>query len=912
MAKKSRKSVDTLLHDGASRTNIPTAEYESMIADKDKVPIELKYPRNPDLDPQLVWRGKDQQDRSDLEITARPIYIQEKIHPKFLIDDLARQSQKRRQEAEQDTAPSLFAELFDGDLDIEAKTEFYAHKQNWSNRMILGDSLMVMASLAEREGLKGEVQCIYMDPPYGIKFGSNWQVSTRSTNVKDDKKDQISPEPEMIKAFRDTWQDGIHSYMTYLRDRLTVSRDLLCESGSIFIQIGHENVHRVRSLLDEIFGDKNYVGQISFRTKTPLGSKLLPATFDYILWYSKNVERLKFRKLFVQKKQSKAYSSGDLNAAGRTESCVFNFDYKGTKYQPVEGRSWKTNAEGMERLEKACRLESTSKKLYYVRFHTDYPVQQLDNMWTDTGGGATNKVYVVQTREKVVQRCLLMATDPGDLVLDPTCGSGTTSAVAEQWGRRWITIDTSRVALALARTRLMNMKYLYYVLADSAEGRKKEHSISDQEIPNGKSKPTEDIRQGFVYERVPHITLRSIARNKEIDCIWEKWQKILEPLRQRLNEALTTIWEDWEIPRKPCEDWSHAAKTAHEKWWQARIGRQHEIDQSISKNGDMEYLYDSPYTDKSKIRVTGPFTVESLSPHRLVPLDHRGNPIQDGTTENGFKPPQSETSSQQDFATVMLEHLSKTGAHQERRKDRIEFTHVQPFPGKCIAGEGIYREGDAKNAPQKRAAILIGPEFGTLSRTDIVVAAREASELGFDVLITCAFNYEANASDLRQLANMPVLQAYISLELHREMAKNLKNTGSGSLFIIFGEPDIDFLTTEDGQYQVKINGIDVFHPSKGEVISGNTKDIAAWFIDTSYNEESFFVRHAYFLGANKPYEQLKRSLSAEIDKDAWESLYSDISRPFPKPDSGRIAVKVISHFGSEVMRVFQVPDTTNS
>ena len=910
MAKKNRKSVATIVHDSASRANIPTAEYESMMADKDKAPIDLKYPRNHDHDPQLVWRGKDQRDWSDLVVTAPPIYIQEKVHPKFLIDDLARQSRKRRQEAEHDTAPPLFAELFDGDLNTEAQTEFYAHEQNWANRMVLGDSLMVMASLAGREGLKGKVQCVYMDPPYGIKFGSNWQVSTRSTDVKDNKMEQISREPEMIKAFRDTWQDGIHSYMSYLRDRLTVARDLLCESGSIFVQIGDENVHRVRSLLDEVFGEKNYVRQISFRTKSPLGSKLLPATFDYILWYAKNRESLKFRKLFVDKKRGEEDANVTLCAAGLTPSCVFDFNYMGTKYQPIKRRSWRTNAEGMERLAKAGRIASTEKNLSYVWHHKDYPVQELDNMWTDTGGGATNKVYVVQTREKVVQRCLLMATDPGDLVLDPTCGSGTTATVAEQWGRRWITIDTSRVALALARTRLMNIRYPYYLLADSAEGRKQENSISGHEIPNDKPKPAEDIRQGFVYERVPHIILRDIARNKQIDCIWEKWQNTLEPLRQQLNEELTTIWEDWEIPRKPCEDWPKSVQKAHNKWWQARMARQQEIDQSISKNADIEYLYDRPYTAKSKIRVTGPFTVENLSPHRLIPVDHQGNLIQDGSTGSVFKPSLVETSSEQDFATVMLEHLSTAGVHQAHRENRIEFTHIKPFPGEHIAGEGTYIEDATENAPQKRAAILIGPEFGTLSRADMVVAAREGSELGFDVLVTCAFNYDANSSQLTRLANMPILQARINPELH--MAKDLKNTGTGNLFIIFGEPDIDFLTTKDGQCQVKINGVDVFHPSRGEVISGNMEDIATWFIDTDYNEESFFVRHAYFLGANKPYEQLRKSLHAEIDMEAWESLHSHVSRPFPKPDSGRIAVKVINHFGDEVMRVFEVPDILDS
>ena len=935
MAKTSKTSkskvVATITHGKAKRTNIPTAEYQAVMAEDDRNPIQVAYQRrNRELDPQLVWRGKDHQDWSDLVVQAPPLFIQEKVHPKVLIDDLRQRSKEtEKKEGRSGTQADLFAD-FNGLPSADARTEFYQHDANWSNRMILGDSLHVMASLAEREGLRGKVQCIYIDPPYGINFNSNFQWSTTSRDVKDGNADHITREPEQVKAFRDTWRDGIHSYLTYLRDRLTVARDLLTESGSIFVQIGDENVHRVRAMMDEVFGDENFFSLIHYRALTPLGSRGLSNVYDYIIWYAKNKQQLKYRNVQIERPMEEEpeftfYDDGsgwyeklgeapknplgifkrsDLKSSGYTPTCIFEFEFCGQIVRPRGRKSWRTNKKGMQRLIKANRLFSLGISTYFRQYFNDSPMRQMENTWTDTAAGFSDtKVYVVQTHTKIVTRCILMTTDPGDLVLDPTCGSGTTAYVAEQWARRWITIDTSRVALALARARVMGARYPYYLLADSRDGQIKEAALTGK-VPS--EAPTyNDIRQGFVYERVPHITLKSITNNAEIDVIWEKFQESLRPLRRELNGALGTSWEEWEIPRDADNAWPEAVRRIHADWWEQRIARQREIDASIAIKADYEYLYDKPYEDKKKVRVAGPFTVDSLSPHRLLGVDEDDELIDEADdrarnvaeTKLGY----GET---QDFTGMILDNLKTSGVQQAHKEDRISFSALRPWPGDLVCAEGTYVEGNADSGAQRRAGIFIGPEFGTVSRPDLVQAAREAADADFDVLIASAFNYDAHASEFSKLGRIPILKARMNADLH--MADDLKNTGKGNLFVIFGEPDIDILDAEDGQIQVKVNGVDVFHPNTGEIHSDNADGIACWFVDTDYNQESFFVRHAYFLGANDPYKALKTTLKAEINQEAWETLHSDTSRPFPKPTSGRIAVKVINHLGDEVMKVFRV------
>ncbi len=913
MAKRrSPKTVTTIRHKDASRKNIPTAEHQPLMREEDQAPVTCIYARrNRDLDPQLVWRGKDEQDWSDLVVQAPPLYIQEKVHPKVLIDDLVRRS-------EEDTAgesgfqTDLFAD-FNGLPSEDARTEFYQHEANWANRMILGDSLQVMASLAEREGLRGKVQCIYIDPPYGIKFNSNFQWSTTSRDVRDGKAEHITREPEQVKAFRDTWRDGIHSYLTYLRDRLTVARDLLTESGSVFVQIGDENVHRVRALMDEVFGEENFVSLITLQKTGGLISQGLTRTLDFICWYSKNPDNIKIRQMYLPRKTgdtslerydqvhlrsgefrritSGERASGVLPEGARrcrqvaleSANPTFEFEFQGKTYI----QRWKTNLAGLQKMERAGRISSTGRRLNSLRYVDDFPVIPLTDRWESMQIG-TGLTYVVQTAPTAIQRCILMTTDPGDLVLDPTCGSGTTAYVTEQWGRRWITIDTSRVALALARARIMGARYPYYLLADSADGQIKEAEI-ERRAPS-ESPTYGKIRQGFVYERVPHITLKAIANNTEIDVIWEKFQEKLEPLRQQLNEVLEKKWDEWEIPREADEDWPDEVRELHADLWKQRIARQKEIDASIAAKADYEYLYDKPYENSRKVRVAGPFTVESISPHRVLAVDENDEFIEDvEEAKTGY-----------DFAQVILDNLKTAGVQQAHKEDRIAFTYTTPWPGEMVCAEGRYAEG----ATEKRAGIFVGPEFGTVSRPDLVQAAREAADADFDVLVACAFNYDAHTTDFDRLGRIPVLKARMNADLH--MADDLKNTGKGNLFVIFGEPDIDILDAEDGQIQVKVNGVDVFHPNTGEVRSDGPEGIACWFIDTDYNEESFFVRHAYFLGASDPYKSLKTTLKAEINADAWATLKSDTSRPFEKPASGRIAVKVINHLGDEVMKVFRV------
>lgn len=967
MAKKPIE-VETLKHD-ATRKNIPTAEFESIMREQDKTPIQLAYERrNKDLDPQLVWRGKDMADWSDLIVQAPPLYIQEKVHPKAIIDDLKRASATRAKAAEDAPQFDMFSD-FNGLPDAEAATEFYQHDQHWSNRMISGDSLSVMASLAEREGLRGQVQCIYFDPPYGIKFNSNFQWSTSSRDVKNGKLSDMTREPEQVRAFRDTWRDGIHSYLTYLRDRLTVARDLLSDSGSIFVQIGDENVHRVRALMDEVFGEINFVQSIIVKKKS--SSVITEPINDFILWACRNRSSLKIRPLteskdpFSEKSRFNRLEFPNLDRRpvsacsdkeiSDPENKLLNDDYPMVSQDPQEGRIGPYNifgapkvvgktrhwtldpVLGMPRLEKANRLRPTINTVRGVVYVNDFGREPLTNIWNFHG--EPSPVYVVQTNRGIVERCILMTTDPGDLVLDPTCGSGTTAYVAEQWGRRWITIDTSRVAVALARSRLMGARYPYYLLADSVEGQQKEGEITrtpPKTIPTHGS-----IRQGFVYDRVPHIELSAIASNAEIDVIWDKLQPAVTDALAALNTTLaghatpfkvetggrkgenvsfTASGEvklpsgkiapanglmEWEVPREAPPDtgkgvWPAPAQKALAAFWEARIARQREIDASIAAKADFEYLYDKPFPDTSKTRVAGPFTVESLSPHRTVAVDWDDELIDTYEAAEGKRKAAERDDGFTDFAHMILENLKAAGVQQAHKEDRITFTALKGWPGDHISAEGTFMEGVA----QRRAGVFIGPEFGTVSRPDLVAAAREAGDAGFDVLIACAFNYDAHSSEFDKLGRIKVLKARMNPDMH--MAKDLKTTGAGNLFVIFGEPDIRITDVGDDMVTVQVYGVDVFKPQTGEVQSEGTDGIALWMLDTDYNEESFFVRHAYFLGANDPYKALKTTLKTEIDEEAWDSLYSDTSRPFAKPKSGRIAVKVINHLGDEVMKVFAV------
>jgi adenine-specific DNA-methyltransferase len=873
------KEVGSFRH-GDKRKNIPTDEHAHLIDTVgDGQPDTLRYPRDTDLDPQLVWRGKDALDREPLQVPIVPIYIQEKIDPRVIVENLRNTAANQSDEPEL----SLFDD-FDGIDDPLAAIEHYEHDANWSNRMILGDALIAMTSLAEKEALKGKVQTIYFDPPYGIKFQSNWQVSTRENTVKDGA--EVTPQPEQVRAFRDTWKDGVNSYLTYLRDRLVVARTLLSQSGSVFVQISDDNLHVVRNLLDEVFGPQNYVSTITFQKTESASGSGLSTVADFILWYSRDKPQMKYRPLYKNKSlgsegatkyRKKLLADGTVLPLTREERAglvalpagsrafrdddnltsqrrardgdLYEFEFEGKSYTPGAG-TWKTNRVGMERLAAAGRINNSESALYYIRYFDDFDVYPINNVWTDVGGIQSRsdpKVYVVQTATKIIERCILMTTDPGDLIVDPTCGAATSAAVAERWGRRWITIDTSRVAMALARRRLMGARFPYFTLADSPAGAAAEASESGREVREPEDGWKNDLRRGFVHRRALHVMLSTIANCEEID----------------------------------------AAKTPGE------------AERSIRRAADFEVLYDRPHIDENTVRVAGPFTVETLSPHRTVA-------------------PNTE-STDGDFVELILDNLSRAGVQNGYRNERLELGWLEPYAGTWIHAIGGFTDDDGDS---KTVAISIGPETGTVGREHVAEATKEAArEVRADLLLVCAYAFDAGAGEQattetgnehifnvggqRQAGRLRVLNVRVNTDLM--MGDDLKNTGAGNLFTVFGEPDITITAIDDESIEVTLHGLDIYDPNKGTVRSTDPKDIACWFIDTNYSGDSFFVRHAYFTGgANEPFEALRKALKAEINDEAWGALYRTTSLPFRKPQTGKIAVKAINHYGDEALSVFSV------
>lgn len=896
------------------RVNIPTADALDLVTEEVEQVKTVAYPRVPwqpaerrdrALDPQLVWTGKDEADQTDLAVAAPAIFRQERIEPQYLINQLLAETRRRKiaavDEADDGVLFGLGDYFQDGIPDELDKVDWYNHEMNWTNRMILGDSLQVMASLAEREDLRGRVQMVYIDPPYGIKFGSNWQAKTDNARVRDGKLEDATREVEQIKAFRDTWELGTSSYLTYLRDRLTAARDLLAESGSVFVQIGDENVHLVRSLMDEVFGAQNFVSLITFKTTSGAGSfaggtNVLAAVNNYIVWYARDLETVKYRALFRSKEfggtgggqytwaespdgtrrrlagsdpepGDKIFRPDQLTSQTTRvgQTTVFPIEINGRSFRPSKG-GWKTNQENMERVKAARRLLPVGNTLTYVRYLEDFPAYPYTNLWDDTvtSGFADPKIYVVQTNSKVIERCILMATDPGDLVLDPTCGSGTTAHVAEQWGRRWITVDTSRVAIALARHRIMGAKYPAYLLTDSAEGKAKEAELSSQARDTSPSK--NDVRKGFVYERVPHITLKSIANNPDI---------------------------------KP------------------GMARE-EIDAAIQKHAEYETLFDRAYENKKALRVAGPFTVESLSPHRSVAFETE-LPAAERIAEH--------SPGGASYVETILEHVKKAGVQNGVRHERLEFESIELVSGRTLTAVGVRKQAD--EGTPARVGIALGPEFGTVDPLFIKHAAREAIDAkSLDLLIVLGFAFDPSAVEAvaefkpqgrdfaevvreRTVGKMPVMLVRMNADL--AMGEELANTGAGNLFTVFGEPDVEVTETPDGQLIVEIKGVDVYNPTTGEVRASSTDQIMLWSLDTDYDSEAFFGRHMYFSGTDdgkptglNPYERLRKTLKDEIDEEGWASIYSTTSRPFAKPGSGRIAVKVIDYYGDEVLKVIEV------
>ena len=887
---KHRTSVEvTDYRHNQKRKNNPEAGFASY---NYKTQERVKYSYDPHLDPQLIWAGKAEHTSFDVEIVS--LHIHERLSTQAILKSVQRAGKTRQ--------IRLFAEP---ELPLDMRIEFYQHEMEWSNRLILGDSLHVMNSLLERELMAGKVQMIYIDPPYGINYASNFQPRIGKRDVKD-KDEDLTREPEQIKAYRDTWELGVHSYLTYLRDRLFLARELLHEEGSCFVQIGDENVHLVRSLMDEVFGSKNFVSQVSvFKTSTP--SALLDNNLFYLLWYAKEKSRLKYRQLFVDKpcdewaretkggswgvtinevdrpmrpeekantntlpENAEVYQLSGLTSAG-ADSKDRPFIFRGETFYPGSASHWKS-PDGLHRLVLADRIESRGGKPWFKKYHKDFSYVRLTNAWVDTSGKATERLYVVQTQDKVIERCLLMTTDPGDLVLDPTCGSGTTAHCAEKLGRRWITCDTSRVALAIARQRLMTAVFDHYKLADPERG----------------------PASGFVFETIPHITLQTIARNTDIDETASKYQKQIDAAVKELNRTLGVNWKDWEVPQEPDPKWSDTAKKAHQDFWTLKARKRREIEDCIRRNARHELLYDSPELQRGLVRVSGPFTVEA------IPVA-----VREKSADLPIPVPSSSVAS--DYVNMMIEFLQKSGiVFPGGRKMTIE--NLRPI----LSAGFLHAEGEAtQNGGKARVAFSFGPPHGPITAKQVDESIRSSYRLGFDVLVLAGMVFDPEAQATIQKNPIPKLTVHLANIspdiIVGEYAERplLKTTKASQLFTVFGQPDVKIEKGREG-FVVKLLGVDIYNPETGEVYSSSASEVPAWFLDEDYDGYTFRVCQAFFPKegtAKNPWDKLENALRGVVDKEKMEMFRGTQSLPFKAGEEKRIAVKVINNRGNEVMVV---------
>lgn len=894
--------------------------------------------------PWLEWaEKKEQYDRGWFEVDPVALHIHERVSAQAIVRAAMREDLQR----------NLFA---DPQLPYQKEIQFYQHDVDWTNRLILGDSLQVMSSLARRENLAGKVQMIYIDPPYGINYSSNFQSEIGKREVKD-KDDDLSREPEMIKAFRDTWELGVHSYLGYLRSRFIVARELLSTLGSIFIQISDQNLHRVCLLLDEVFGKENFCRLITFRKKNmPLGSRLLESTCDYIVWYAKDKAQVKFHPINVPKEvegdahwncielesgqrrklspdeiknhalipqNSKLYRYGAMFPAGTNPSGFFDIDVAGNKYAFPEGKGWKTNPAGMKRLLESERVEpwQIGKTLGYIIFFADSPVTSIADVWNDTAL-LSGKVFVVQTSTTAIERCMLMTSDPGDLVLDPTCGSGTTALVAERWGRRWITIDTSRISISIARQRLLTAKYEYYRLRDELKG------VSGQ----------------FVYRTVPSVTLKDIAHNYNLDAIFDKHKPILVQALENCNQSLSDVsndlrahlkakliekqkikgkraitdadqrrwelpkegeqWQDWEVPIDTDPEWPNQLKDAIKSYWKAWQAKMDEVNVCISANADKEELVDKPETVKGIIRVSGPFTVEGVRPEELSIGEER---FFDNTPNEWEK-----TETDQDVA----DEVQNVRAYLSRmvgliRKDGItfpnnqhqDFGRLEPLyeesTGTLIHAEAIWNSSEESES--NNIGITFGPQYGPVTAEqvgDIIRAGRR-----YDELVIAGFSFDAAALDAikeNQHPKQKIHIAHIRPDVSQAMDGLLKDTPDSQLFTVFGQPEIKVRLAKEGEYIVELLGVDIYDPLKGEVRSSKVDKVTAWFLDSDYDGRCFCITQAFFPDQNS-WDKIAKSLGSQSDPEAFEAYKGTISIPFKAGKHKRIAVKVIDPRGNEVM-----------
>ena len=841
-----KKDIESYAHTDKERTNNPPVGLVTPETDQDQG--RKGYAHDPHIDPQLVWAGKAE--HTSFEVPTVSLHVHERIDARTIIEA----TQKRNGALPQ---PSLFEGL-EENPPLRQAIEFYRHKHNWTNRLVAGDSLLVMNSLLEKEGLGGQVQMVYIDPPYGISYGSNFQPFVNKRNVKDRKDEDLTAEPEMIRAFRDTWELGIHSYLTYLRDRLLLARELLAEGGSCFVQISDENVHLVRNMMDEIFGAQNFMSLISFRTKIPLNAAHIPNIADYLVWYARDKNKVKFNRLFTprsygadtqfssallhdgrvvkakdvpddQKKDARYFSLIDLMATGYTQSCHFEFQLDGRRAFPNPTTSWKTTPEGMQKLIAAGRVRWMKTVPRYVFFADDYPVMEITNQWKDTQG-ASGKIYAVQTASKIIERCLWMTTDPGDLVFDPTCGSGTIAHAAEQWGRRWITCDTSRVAIALARQRLMTAHFKYYDLAH----------------------PDEGVGAGFKYKTVPHITLGSIANNPDI-------QKGMAP--QAISKA-------------------------------------------IARHAPEEILYDQPSVNEYKTRVTGPFTVEAVPAPAVKSLDDIEDmplsSVDDSVARSG------ETLRQSDWR----DELYKTGI-RGKAGQRISFVRLEPLPGCHWLHADGETHADNAETDSERVVISFGPDHAPLEQRQVALAIEEAQNLvpKPKIIVFAAFQFDPEAAKDIDETNWPgvtLLKAQMNADLLTGDLK--KKRSSNESFWLIGQPDVELETMQDGKLQVSVLGFDYYNTKTGKPESGGREQIAVWMLDPDYDGRSLFPHQVFFplAGSKDGWARLARNLKAELDERLIEAYRGTTSLPFEPGEHRRVAVKIVDDRGIESLKIVEV------
>lgn len=943
-------------HAEARRKNNPPAGVAPTYESREREVRSYSYDAH--LDPQLIWAGKTEHTSFEVDIVS--LHIHERISTRAILDAI-----RRPQPLQLD----MFGET---PLPADQQIEFYKHEVGWANRLILGDSLLVMNSLLVKERMAGKVQMIYIDPPYGIKYSSNFQPRIDRRDVKD-KDEDLTHEPEQIKAYRDTWKLGIHSYLTYLRDRLLLARELLTESGSIFVQINDENLHLVRCLLDEMFGRENFVSVISFVKTSGKGGALLDVVNDFLLWYSKDKTQLKYRQLYLEKEMgeegtkgyqhleladgirrrltslelessivlpngARVFKAGDMTSQ-ESGATTFEYDYEGRRFHPGKNNHWKTNREGMERLLQSERLFAVGKTLSYVRFLDEIPMRPLANIWADTGiaGYGDPKVYAVQTNTKVVERCILMTTDPGDLVFDPTCGSGTTAYCAEKWGRRWITCDTSRVALAIARQRLMTAKFDYYELREPERG------------PAG----------GFVYETVPHITLESIAKNIEIDAIAEKYQPKIEEALNKLNQALKKKWKEWEVPREvphpvwpdeakqaywrlqalkkslplknqeeaerlldliykqtghkwtlneipepvPSVDWPGEAKEALRYFWELKRAKRREIDESIRRNAPQEVLYDRPKVVRGVVRVSGPFTLEA------IPVPAVEDPMQSPIPQFEVEEVESRVSDRcGEYLATMINLLKQQGGILFPGGKKLELMNIRP-----LNLGYLHAEAEAKqNGNPIRVAISFGPQHGPVIARQVQEAIPTAKMNGYNMLIFAGFAFDPEAQALIQKVHVEGLKVHFANVAPDVLVGDLlKTTRASQIFTVFGQPDVRVEKQKDGTYLVELKGVDIYDPLTGNVQSTPGQDVAAWFLDTDYDGMTFHICQAFFPSDPNAWEKLQRALKATIPKEIFDQMRGTISFPFKPGEHNHIAVKVIDFRGNEVVRVVKIGQVQN-